>query len=86
MSDLCPHWHSSEADDSLNHPTNDFERSVGAVLKEKGYEVVAQVGVAGFFIDLAVKHPSLKLVPFCAKSNWLKSRDSEINCEALKHS
>ncbi len=46
-----------QADDGLDQPTNDFERSVGAVLKEKGYEVVAQVGVAGFFIDLAVKHP-----------------------------
>ena len=31
---------------------------MGAVLKENGYEVVAQVGVAGFFIDLAVKHPA----------------------------
>jgi very-short-patch-repair endonuclease len=47
-----------QADDGLDQPTNDFERSVGAVLKEKGYEVVAQVGVAGFFIDLGVKHPA----------------------------
>jgi superfamily I DNA and/or RNA helicase/very-short-patch-repair endonuclease len=38
-------------------PTNDFERSIGSVLKEKGYDVVPQVGVAGFFIDLAVRHP-----------------------------
>jgi very-short-patch-repair endonuclease len=45
-----------QADDGLD--TNDFERSVGAVLKEKGYEVVPQVGVAGFFIDLGVKHPA----------------------------
>ena len=37
---------------------NDFEYSVGAVLKENGYQVAAQVGVAGFFIDLAaVRHP-----------------------------
>ena len=41
-----------------DQPTNDFERSVGAVLNEKGYEVVPQVGVAGFFIDLAVRHPT----------------------------
>src|SRR5713101_8404926 len=47
-----------QADDGLDQPTNDFERSVGAVLQEKGYEVVPQVGVAGFFIDLGVKHPA----------------------------
>jgi very-short-patch-repair endonuclease len=47
-----------QANDDLDQPTNDFERSVGAVLKEKGYEVVPQVGVAGFFIDLGVKHPA----------------------------
>ena len=34
------------------------KRSVGTVLKENGYEVVPQVGVAGFFIDFGVKHPS----------------------------
>ena len=38
--------------------TNDFEKSVGAVLKEKGLEVVPQVGVAGFFIDLGVLNPA----------------------------
>jgi very-short-patch-repair endonuclease len=47
-----------QADDGVDQPTNDFERSVGDVLKEKGYEVVPQVGVAGFFIDLGVKHPA----------------------------
>jgi very-short-patch-repair endonuclease len=47
-----------QAEDSLEQPTNDFERSVGTVLKEKGYDVVPQVGVAGFFIDLGVKHPA----------------------------
>jgi len=46
------------ADYGIEQPTNDFERCVGAVLKEKGFEVVPQVGVAGFFIDLAVKHPT----------------------------
>ena len=45
-------------DEGLKQPVNDFERSVGAVLKEKGFEVVPQVGVAGFFIDLAIKHPT----------------------------
>jgi very-short-patch-repair endonuclease len=47
-----------QADDGVSQPTNDFELSVGAVLKEKGFEVVPQVGVAGFFIDLGVKHPA----------------------------
>ncbi len=47
-----------QANESLDQPTNDFERSVGTVLKEKGYDVVPQVGVAGFFIDLGVKHPA----------------------------
>lgn len=47
-----------QGDESLDQPTNDFERSVGTVLKEKGYDVVPQVGVAGFFIDLGVKHPA----------------------------
>jgi very-short-patch-repair endonuclease len=46
------------ADDGGSQPSNDFERSVGAVLKDKGFEVVPKVGVAGFFIDLAVKHPT----------------------------
>jgi very-short-patch-repair endonuclease len=43
--------------DGGDQPTNDFERSVGAVLKESGFDVVPQVGVAGFFVDLAVRHP-----------------------------
>ena len=47
-----------QADDGADQPSNDFERSVGAVLKESGYQVVPQVGVAGFFIDLGVRHPA----------------------------
>ena len=45
-------------DEGSDQPTNDFENSVGFVLKEKGFSVVPQVGVAGFFLDLAVKHPT----------------------------
>jgi very-short-patch-repair endonuclease len=41
----------------LEQPINDFEASVGAILKEKNFHVVPQVGVAGFFIDLGVTHP-----------------------------
>lgn len=47
-----------QADDGLSQPTNDFERSVGDALKENGYDVVPQIGVAGFFIDLGVRHPA----------------------------
>jgi very-short-patch-repair endonuclease len=36
---------------------NDFERSVRTVIEARNYEAVPQVGVAGFFIDLAVKNP-----------------------------
>lgn len=44
-------------DHGLEQPTNDFEASVGAILKERKFHVVPQVGVAGFFIDLGVTHP-----------------------------
>ena len=47
-----------QADEGGEQPTNDFECSVGTVLKENGFQVVAQVGVAGFFIDLGLKHPT----------------------------
>jgi len=38
-------------------PDSDFEISVAGALADNGYEVIPQVGVAGFFIDLAVVHP-----------------------------
>lgn len=38
-------------------PDSDFEIAVMDMLKAKGYEVTPQLGVAGFRIDLAVKHP-----------------------------
>jgi very-short-patch-repair endonuclease len=38
-------------------PDSDFEVAVADVLRDAGYPVVPQVGVAGYFIDLAVKHP-----------------------------
>jgi len=40
-------------------PDSDFEVAVADALQRAGYECVAQVGVAGFFIDLAVRHPDL---------------------------
>ncbi|MBM3749057.1 MAG: hypothetical protein FJW34_25090 [Acidobacteria bacterium] len=42
---------------SRGGPESDFEVSVGQVLQAKGYEIAAQVGAAGYFIDLAVRHP-----------------------------
>jgi very-short-patch-repair endonuclease len=38
-------------------PDSDFEVSVATVLEARGYEVVPQLGVAGYFIDLAVRNP-----------------------------
>lgn len=38
-------------------PDSDFEIAVMDVLRAKGFEVVPQLGVAGFRIDIAVKHP-----------------------------
>lgn len=38
-------------------PDSDFEVSVMEALHQAGFESEAQVGVAGFFIDLAVKDP-----------------------------
>jgi hypothetical protein len=42
---------------SGREPDSEFEELVRDRLREKGYEVIPQVGVAGYFIDLAVKHP-----------------------------
>lgn len=38
-------------------PDSPFELQVEAVLRKSGFETERQVGVAGYFIDLAVKHP-----------------------------
>jgi very-short-patch-repair endonuclease len=38
-------------------PDSEFERWVMEMLQESGYETVPQLGVAGYFIDLAVRHP-----------------------------
>ncbi len=36
---------------------SDFERQVAAALENRGYQVHPQVGIAGFFIDLAIADP-----------------------------
>lgn len=38
-------------------PDSDFEVMVMACLRRAGYEATPQVGVAGYFVDLAVHHP-----------------------------
>jgi very-short-patch-repair endonuclease len=38
-------------------PDSDFEIAVMDALRVAGFDVVPQVGVAGYFIDLAVRHP-----------------------------
>ncbi len=38
-------------------PDSDFEIAVMAALQDKGFECLSQVGVAGFFIDIAVLDP-----------------------------
>lgn len=44
-------------DEGDRDPDSDFEVSVANVVKSMGYEVKPQLGVAGFFIDLAVRNP-----------------------------
>ncbi len=48
--------HASEVPTGLP-PDSDFEESVISVLNEAGYETTPQLGVAGFRIDIGVKHP-----------------------------
>lgn len=38
-------------------PDSDFEVAVAQALAAQGYECVAQLGVAGFFLDIAVRNP-----------------------------
>lgn len=43
---------------SGREPDSDFEIAVASMLKKAGYRTDCQIGVSGFFIDLAVKHPT----------------------------
>ena len=45
------------ADITEREPDSDFEVAVADVLRNKGYSVQPQLGVAGFFIDLVVRNP-----------------------------
>jgi len=44
-------------EDNEIEPDSDFEIAVIDVLRARGYEVTPQLGVAGYRIDIAVKHP-----------------------------
>lgn len=46
------------SEEQTNQPSNDFEQAVGQEIERNGFNVVPQVGVAGFFIDLGVRHPT----------------------------
>lgn len=48
----------TEVVDTGKEPDSPFEESVAHVLMQVGYSVVPQIGVAGYFIDIGVRHPS----------------------------
>jgi very-short-patch-repair endonuclease len=48
--------HKTERDTGRG-PDSDFEIAVMAALREEGFECIPQVGIAGFFIDVAVVDP-----------------------------
>jgi very-short-patch-repair endonuclease len=45
-------------DEGGGEPDSDFEMFVAEALSAKGYQVRTQVGVAGYRIDLGIKHPA----------------------------
>jgi len=45
-------------DKSSREPGSNFEIAVAKLLNQHGYQTAYQVGVAGFFIDIGVKHPN----------------------------
>lgn len=52
-----PNVLSLESEDSLGEAESVFEEQVLAQIESWGYDVVTQVGVAGYRIDMAVRHP-----------------------------
>ena len=62
-----------------------FQDWVIDALKKLGYEAVPEVGVAGYFIDIGIKHPSYKYGYFAgiecdgrAYHSSLSARDNDI--------
>jgi len=42
---------------TAGEPDSDFEIDVATILRQRGYQVDPQIGVAGFFIDVGVRDP-----------------------------
>jgi len=42
---------------TVREPDSDFEIFVADALRAHGFEVVPQIGVAGYFIDIGIRHP-----------------------------
>ena len=56
----------SIAEETGLEPESDFEVAVIQMLRTRGYEVTPQLGVAGYRIDIAVKHPDVRGVYLAA--------------------
>lgn len=50
------HTFGRSATGSGREPDSDFEIEVSDALRHRGYDVVAQGGIAGYFMHLAVSH------------------------------
>jgi len=59
--DFLKYAETGELDQTIDYserpPESDFEIAVADALQKEGFKCMAQVGVAGFFIDIAVKEP-----------------------------
>ena len=45
-------------EDTDRESGSEFQEHIANVLKQKGYEVKQEIGVAGYFIDIGIKHSS----------------------------
>ena len=45
-------------EDTDRESGSEFQDHIANVLKQKGYEVKQEIGVAGYFIDIGIRHPS----------------------------
>lgn len=48
----------ASARETAKEPESEFEASVAGALREAGFDAEPQVGVGGYFIDIAVRHPT----------------------------
>jgi very-short-patch-repair endonuclease len=47
----------NQSSEDVHEPNSEFENAVAHLLRQRGFEIVPQVGVASYRIDLAVRHP-----------------------------